>query len=199
MKIKDKKYKLILASKSPRRKELLEQIGLSFDILVSYEEEVIVEGSPEATVISLATQKANNVAKILDENSSDEGLIIIGADTVVALEGRILGKPKSKEDAYNMLKALAGKSHQVYTGVALLRIEKGQITTESFAKCTQVQVYNITDQEIWDYIETGEPMDKAGSYGIQGIGAKFIESIEGDYNNVVGLPIGEIYQRLNIR
>ena len=119
--------------------------------------------------------------------------IVIGADTIVCQDGKIMGKPKDKEDAAKMLKRLAGNTHSVFTGVTV--IEDG-VTVRTFSCETKVRVYPMTEQEIWDYIETGEPMDKAGAYGIQGRFAAWIEGIEGDYNNVVGLPVSALWQVL---
>lgn len=188
--------KIILASKSPRRKELLKQIGVDFDTVVSTKEEVITTEVPSEAVIELSKQKALDVFDIITMNHSYENqdIMIIGSDTVVAYEDRILGKPIDKNHAKEMLSFLSGSHHEVYTGVTLLKLVNGHQTIKSFYECTKVFMYPITDEEIIKYIETEEPMDKAGSYGIQGIGGKFIRRIEGDYNNVVGLPIGRLYQ-----
>ncbi|MCI5713916.1 MAG: Maf family protein [Lachnospiraceae bacterium] len=183
--------KIILASASPRRKELLEQIGVKFMIEPAKGEEKITKNLPGEVVKELALQKAREVAK--DE---EEPVLVIGADTVVAYGDEILGKPKDEKDAYRMLSMLQGKAHAVYTGVALIvqnPLERKEIV---FAEKTKVFVYPMTKDEILSYIATKEPMDKAGSYGIQGKFAAFIEKIEGDYNNVVGLPIAGIYQKL---
>ena len=183
--------KIILASASPRRKELLEQIGVKFMIEPAKGEEKITKNLPGEVVKELALQKAREVAK------DEEGpVLVIGADTVVAYGDEILGKPKDEKDAYRMISMLQGKVHAVYTGVALIvqnPLERKEIV---FAEKTKVFVYPMTKDEILSYIATKEPMDKAGSYGIQGKFAAFIEKIEGDYNNVVGLPIAGIYQKL---
>lgn len=171
--------RFILASASPRRKELLEQIGVKFDILPATGEEVM----------ELAKQKAEEVAKTAGADA-----LVLGADTVVAYEGKILGKPKDEADALRMLTMLSGKEHEVYTGVAL--IDNRDQSMENFFERTKVTMYPVSEEEIRDYIAGGEPMDKAGAYAIQGLGAKFIQKIEGDYNNVVGLPIGRIYQEI---
>ena len=194
--MKNSNYKVILASKSPRRKELLKQIGFEFDILVSEEEETVFEGEPEKTVMELSFQKALNVSKLVD--TTNNKYLIIGADTVVSLGEIIMGKPYDEHGAKIMLRNLSGKTHQVYNGVTLLLVDKNGTVNHKFVQCTNVTMYDITDEEIDNYISTGEPMDKAGSYGIQGMGAKFIKSIEGDYNNVVGLPIGKIYQQIKL-
>ena len=200
-------YKFFLASKSPRRRELMNQIGLEYEVMVSEREEIATENVPEEVVKELSLQKANEIERML-LNKTDgkiyeeykrqgyEGVIIIGADTVVSLEGEIMGKPKNEDDAFNMLSKLQGRKHMVSTGVAMVVIGENGNQVFSFAEDTDVYMYEISDDEIREYVATGEPMDKAGSYGIQGIGAKFISGIHGDYNNVVGLPIGSIYQTL---
>lgn len=181
--------RFILASASPRRKELLEQIGVKFDILPVTGEEVITKELPGEVVMELAKQKAEEVAKTAGADA-----LVLGADTVVAYEGKILGKPKDEADALRMLTMLSGKEHEVYTGVAL--IDNRDQSMENFFERTKVTMYPVSEEEIRDYIAGGEPMDKAGAYAIQGLGAKFIQKIEGDYNNVVGLPIGRIYQEI---
>lgn len=181
--------RVILASASPRRKELLEHIGVKFDILSATGEEVITKKIPEEVVMELAKQKAEEIAKVTEEDA-----LIIGADTVVACDGKILGKPKDEEDAFQMLTMLSGREHEVYTGVAM--IDNREKSIENFFERTRVIMYPITEKEIRDYIAGGEPMDKAGAYAIQGTGAKFIQKIEGDYHNVVGLPVGRIYQEI---
>ena len=200
-------YKFFLASKSPRRRELMDQIGLEYEVMVSEKEEIATENVPEEVVKELSLQKAYEIERML-LNKTDgkiyeeykrqgyEGVIIIGADTVVSLEGEIMGKPKNEDDAFNMLSKLQGRKHVVSTGVAMVVIGENGNQVFSFAEDTDVYMYEISDDEIREYVATGEPMDKAGSYGIQGIGAKFISGIHGDYNNVVGLPIGSIYQTL---
>lgn len=181
--------RFILASASPRRKELLEQIGVKFDILPATGEEEITKELPGEVVMELAKQKAEEVAKTAGADA-----LVLGADTVVAYEGKILGKPKDEADALRMLTMLSGKEHEVYTGVAL--IDNRDQSMENFFERTKVTMYPVSEEEIRDYIAGGEPMDKAGAYAIQGLGAKFIQKIEGDYNNVVGLPIGRIYQEI---
>lgn len=202
---------LILASNSPRRRELLQQAGFPFTVIPSKIIEVITKAEPEEIVQELSGQKAEDVFSSLGEEEKEKSLVL-GADTVVVCEIlyctgegeqekvntglQILGKPKDQKVAFYMLKKLQGKSHFVYTGVTLVWQEKGKIEKESFAVGTKVTFYPMTDEEIWAYIETKEPMDKAGAYGIQGKGAVYIKEIQGDYNNVVGLPLGELYQRL---
>lgn len=180
--------KIVLASGSPRRKELLERIGVKFEIQKAEREERITSLVPEEVVKELSMQKAEEVALRCD------GDLIIGADTVVAVKGQILGKPKDRADALRMLRLLQGTEHQVITGVAALLKETGK--TVSFAEVTKVHVYPMTEEQMERYIDTGESMDKAGAYGIQGRFAAYVSGIEGDYNNVVGLPVGRLYQEV---
>lgn len=195
---------IILASASPRRKELLEQIGLEFEICPAKGEEVITKEKPEEVVVELAAQKAAEVASMIKtyENTHTElvtpqDILIIGADTVVSSEGKILGKPKDEADAFAMLSALAGKTHAVYTGVSLLFLSaSGRAGEYTFFEKTDVTMREMEKEEIERYIATGEPMDKAGAYGIQGKCAIFVDKIDGDYNNVVGLPVAAIYREL---
>lgn len=193
-------YKIVLASASPRRRELLSQIGLDFEVYPSRGEEVITKTRPEEIVEELSFQKASMVAK---ELLKSEKQLIIGSDTIVACDGEIMGKPSDEETACAMLSKLAGRKHQVYTGVTLLwktagSQEEGRdsFRTLTFHECTKVEFFSMSQEEIKEYIATGEPMDKAGSYGIQGLGAAYIKGISGDYNNVVGLPIGRLYQEM---
>lgn len=183
-------YRIILASASPRRKEILTQAGLSFEIVPSRKEEVITQTKPEQVVMELSKQKAFDVYDSL-KNGQDQ-LIVIGADTVVAYGDRILGKPRDEADAFSMLSMLQGESHQVYTGVTLVRAGR----SVTFYEKTDVSVYPMTEQEIRDYIATGEPMDKAGAYGIQGRFAMYVRGIQGDYLNVVGLPLARLMHEL---
>ena len=167
---------IILASASPRRRELLTQAGFVFTVKVSDAEEIITEKEPDKIVRELAFLKAKVVA------ASEEDALVIGADTIVAAEGKVLGKPHSREEAFSMLSMLQGKTHQVYTGVALFTKKAEKETQKVFAEKTEVTFYPMTEKEIWDYIDTGEPMDKAGAYGIQGRAAVYVEKICGDYN-----------------
>lgn len=187
-------HKLILASASPRRKELLEQIGAEFEILTAQGEETAVSTKPEQLVLELSAQKASEVAESLSAGA--ENIIVLGADTVVTYKEQILGKPKNEEDAARILKMLCGNTHCVYTGVTALIIDSEGRRLHSFYEETKVTVYPMTESQISSYISTGEPMDKAGAYGIQGKFAVYIEKIEGDYNNVVGLPVARMYQEL---
>ena len=186
-------YKVILASASPRRRELLAQIGMDFKVIVSKADENISEPAPEQLVMKLSNIKA---MAVYEEHSIEEDTIILGADTVVAFDGKVLVKPKYTQQAKEMLSMLSDNTHQVFTGVTILYKKQGELKSETFYDKTTVYTYPISDKEIDEYIMTGEPMDKAGSYGIQGIGAKFIKKIDGDYNNVVGLPVSKIYQKI---
>ena len=191
--------KIYLASASPRRKELLKQVGLSFKTMPSTVEEKITKTKPSEVVEELSYQKAVDVCgKLAAEGKED--FVVIGADTVVSCWGKIMGKPKDKEDACLMLQDLQGKSHQVYTGVTLAW--KSQDISPmyfTFSECTDVTMYSMTGEEIKRYVDSGEPMDKAGAYAIQGLCAAYIQGICGDYNNVVGLPVGRVCQELKNR
>lgn len=195
---------IILASQSPRRKELLEQIGLEFEICPAKGEEIITKTIPEEVVMELSKQKAEEVAAMVSSYSKQHkdittpsDILVIGADTVVAYDGKILGKPKDEADAKATLTMLSGNTHSVFTGVTLVLIDKsGRAGEIVFYEKTDVKMHKMSEAEIDRYIETGEPMDKAGSYAIQGKCAIYIEKIDGDYNNVVGLPITRIYQEL---
>lgn len=195
---------IILASQSPRRKELLEQIGLEFEICPAKGEEIITKTIPEEVVMELSKQKAEEVAAMVSsfgqqhkDITTPSDILVIGADTVVAYDGKILGKPVDEADAKRMLTMLSGNTHSVFTGVTLVLIDKtGRAGELVFYEKTDVKMHTMTEKEIDRYIATGEPMDKAGSYGIQGKCAIYVEKIDGDYNNVVGLPITRIYQEL---
>lgn len=183
--------RIILASASPRRRELLSQIGLEFEVMVSDVEEKVSSTLPERVVEELSAQKAQAVLQAL--GGSPGNVLVIGADTVVALEGQILGKPRSPEEAARMLRSLSGKAHAVYTGVTLLHRGSG-MQRKTFHERTDVIFCPLTEEEIAFYVSSGDCMDKAGAYGIQGIFARYVEGIKGDYNNVVGLPVGRLYQ-----
>lgn len=187
--MRDKMKGLVLASQSPRRKELMTLLPWQFEIQVKEVEEIInLEWSPQENVKSLAMQKAQAVGK---ENLNQ---IIIGADTIVCLNGEIMGKPKDEVHAKAMLKKLSGQIHHVFTGVAILCKERR--IKESFYIETKVKMQDLSDKEIDNYLQTKEPFDKAGAYGIQGYGARYIEGIEGDYYNVMGLPVHALYEKL---
>ncbi|MBQ8510093.1 MAG: septum formation inhibitor Maf [Clostridia bacterium] len=183
--------KLILASNSPRRRELLAMIGANFTVLTADCDEYVKKGTPpDQMVQELALRKANAAAALLtaENNPFPIGTVIIGADTVVCDRGRILGKPRDEADAVETLLSLSGHSHKVYTGIAAVGCDK--ILTD--AVCTTVRFSRLTRDEAERYVATGEPMDKAGAYGIQGIGGIFVTGIDGDYYNVVGLPIARL-------
>lgn len=180
--------KIILASASPRRRELMQQMGLEFEVITSDCDENIGICSPDEMVRELSKRKAVAVAKKLDYPS-----IVIGADTIVSESNRILGKPKDSEDAVNTLLSLSGKTHSVFTGMTVT--DKVKTITEVVE--TKITFSELTRAEAEAYVATKEPMDKAGSYGIQGIGGVFIERIDGDYYSTVGLPICALRKILN--
>lgn len=232
----NRSVKIILASASPRRRELLEQVGLHPVIIPSRADEKTEDLPPEKLVRQLSARKAGEVLQRLSEDNGkagearrrlppdsskageivradkgragemvradsgeagEEDAVIIGADTVVSVDGRILGKPGSEEEAAQMLSMIQGRTHEVYTGVTMIFVTSGETIT--FSERTEVEVYPMNDREIRRYIATGEPADKAGAYGIQGCFAAFIKGIRGDYNNVVGLPSGRVCQELRDR
>lgn len=195
--------KIILASGSPRRKELLAQAGYDFDVCPSLSEEDLEVMAPSKYVMLLAKMKADEVCnRLIAEDVGrrvkklPERFVVLGADTVVSLNGRILGKPYDYDDAYNTLNSLSDQTHQVYTGVCLIYVEGRAKTSSSFFEKTDVTFYPVSHEEIIRYLATNEPFDKAGSYGIQGKGGLFVKGIEGDYNNVVGLPLARVYHEL---
>lgn len=243
------KKKIILASASPRRRELLAQIGFEFTVMPSDTEENPVSTLPQDVVIELSKQKARDVwekigqydrCDVKDDRSAMENdrgigggnasdisamkksnrmtdevdckmsgrdndkaqadrkdLLVLSADTVVSIEGEILGKPKDEEDAVRMLNLLSGKEHHVYTGVTMIWLnEEGRREEYSFYVCTGVLMYPLNQREITAYVRGGEPMDKAGAYGVQGRAAAYIKAIRGEYSNVVGLPVGRLYQEM---
>ncbi|WP_092043822.1 Maf family protein [Butyrivibrio sp. TB] len=225
--------KIVLASGSPRRRELMQQAGLSFEVKPATGEEIITSNIPQEVVKELSFQKAAEIFaqetgskvkrdeiiflsdKILqelsvngnfDKKSSDkfgnfsegdiQSPVVIGADTVVSYKQKILGKPKDKDDARNMISGIQGDKHEVYTGVTVLWKQDDKVHSLVFAEETLVFVYPMTDEQIEGYISTDEPYDKAGAYGIQGMFGVYVKGIHGDYNNVVGLPIARLYQAL---
>ena len=187
--------KFILASASPRRRELLAQIGIKFEVCPSGTEEITGSLVPSEMVKELSGRKAEDIFNGLSKKKKKKA-VVIGADTLVFCGGRIMGKPGDKKAAVEMLQHLQGRSHQVYTGVTLCCREEGCNKKLSFYEETEVTMFPMTEEEIKAYVKTGEPMDKAGAYGIQGKGAAFIKEIKGDYNNVVGLPAARLYQEL---
>jgi septum formation protein len=186
---------IILASKSPRRQELLRQIGVRFQVVPSDITEELTPGAPPETVaVRLASAKARDVS------ASHPDRIVLGADTIVVAGGEMLGKPENAADARRMLKSLSGRGHEVITGVALVRRSTGQ-EVSGFERTT-VYFHSLADEEIERYIATGEPADKAGAYAIQGRAALLISGIAGDYSNVVGLPIplvGKLLQQFGVQ
>lgn len=188
------KYRLILASASPRRREILAQVGAEFEVIPAKGEELLTSTKPQEAVLELSRQKAEETAGRLSEDAGN--IVVLGADTIVSLDGAILGKPKDKKDAVRMLGLLNGREHSVFTGVTMIVQGDGKEQMISFYEETRVFMYPMTKEQIQAYTETGEPLDKAGAYGIQGKCAVYIEKIVGDYYNVVGLPVAAIYQNL---
>ena len=214
--------KIILASASPRRKELLERAGVDFEVLLDvslpdgngfsvcaeikreYEIPVIflpasgdenrISDNPGEAVKQLASDKAASVIRTMKDSA--DGTIVIGSDTVVVFENVILGKPHDTEDAVNTLKKLQANTHQVYTGVSVWEKKEKVWTEHTFYESTDVTFYPVSDEEIREYVATGEPMDKAGSYGIQGLFGIYVKGINGDYNNVVGLPVARLFYEM---
>lgn len=199
------KTKIILASQSPRRSELMRQAGYEFEIIASTIEEKITQTKPNLVVEELSLQKADNVLDMILQSIDlslmafdDLSLMIIGADTVVSKNGNIMGKPKDKEHAYEMIDSIQGQTHQVYTGITIIVYDfnTGEKTYKTFSESTNVTLYPMTPSEITHYISTSDCYDKAGGYGIQGEFAVYVKEINGDYNNVVGLPIARLYQEM---
>jgi len=188
-------YKYVLASGSPRRKELLGSLGIDFEVIPATGEEIIESTRPSEVVCSLSAAKAKEIFhKHLRDNT--DTLVVIGSDTVVSYSEKILGKPTDRKDADRMIRSIQGNLHQVYTGVTIVwgsSIEQKEIT---FYECTDVEVYDMDDEEISAYLDTDEPYDKAGAYGIQGLFGKYVKRINGDYNNVVGLPVSRLYREM---
>ena len=191
--------KIILASASPRRKELLKQAGLAFKTMPSTKEEKITKELPSEIVEELSYQKAVDICGQL-AGTMKEDFVVIGADTIVSSWNKVMGKPKDKEEAFDMLWELQGKSHQVYTGVTLAwKYQDEPAMFYTFNECTDVTVFPMTEEEIEKYIDSKEPMDTAGAYAIQGRFAAYVQGICGDYANVVGLPVGRLYQEMKKR
>lgn len=187
-------YKIILASASPRRQELLKQINIDYSVMVSQADETYDSGlMPSQVVEELSMKKAEAVLKNLTDT---QPLVIIAADTIVALEDTILGKPCNEAEAEKMLLMLSGKVHQVYTGVTMVFVNKDKSECVTFSDCARVYFRELGIDEIRSYIATGEPLDKAGAYGIQEKGAVLVEKIEGDYYTIVGLPLVKVYMEL---
>ena len=183
--------KVILASKSPRRVEILEKIDKEFEVVQSNFDENTIDfkGDIEKYVKDLSRNKAIEVSKRLNEPS-----IVIAADTVVFQNGKVLEKPKNEEDAFSMLSSLSGNTHKVYSGICLINTYDDTVVTD--CDCTEVRFSELNPRQIRNYINSGEPMDKAGAYGIQGLGGAFVEGIKGCYYNVMGLPLNKLYKAL---
>lgn len=179
--------RIVLASASPRRREILKQVGLEFDIIPAQGEEIIDSDKADEIVMKLSHDKALEVSGLCGENT-----LVIGADTVVAVNNRILGKPADRDEAFRMISGLRNSFHSVYTGVTIIYND----IVRSFVSETKVYVYDMTDEEIYEYIDTGDCYDKAGGYGIQGYFAQYVEKIEGDYFNVVGLPVSRLVKEI---
>jgi len=207
--------RIILASASPRRRELLGKLFDEFEVVPAEGGERYGPGTPGHIVMELALAKAQEVrgkcavkhavraegpapadGGMVSGGNKPEDILVIGSDTVVAIENTVLGKPADEDDAAAMLRRLSGRTHQVYTGVAVLGSLGGDQIREIFFEKTDVTFAELDEREIAEYVATGEPMDKAGSYGIQGLGGRFVTRIEGDYTNVVGFPVGRVYQCL---
>ena len=189
-----RKISLILASASPRRKELLKLAGYKFEISPSDAEESYQSTAPSEIVMELAHQKAEDIAMKMNNVC-----IVIGADTIVVYGKEMLGKPADANEASQMLQMLSGKTHQVYTGVSLQLCSGGKITDyRDFYESTDVTFFELTDEQIGQYIDTGEPFDKAGAYAIQGKAGVFVKEIRGDYDNVVGLPVARLNKELRV-
>lgn len=190
--------KYILASASPRRKEILTQVGISFEVMVSNVEEIITETIPERMVIELASLKSNDIKEKLSIYEPDgmfDNIYVIGADTMVFCNNEHMGKPKSPEHAFEMIKKIQGNTHQVITGVCVNELISGKQIV--FAETTNVIVVPMNDEQIREYLSQNESMDKAGGYAVQGYFSRFVKGIEGDYFNVVGFPICRFCEELN--
>ena len=184
--------RIVLASASPRRLELLRQIGIEPEVVVSHVEERVTSSEPGEVVMELAGQKARDVA-----GEVTPGTLVIGSDTVVAVDGKILGKPRDHEEAAGMIRMIAGRSHQVYTGVCMIVRENGrEDRIRTFYDETDVEVYDMSEEEILSYARSEEPMDKAGAYAVQGFFARYIRGLRGSYANVMGLPVSRLYQEM---
>lgn len=190
---------VILASGSPRRKELLTQAGIAFEVITSDADETPTKTVPAEIVMELSKRKGEDVYERLEREGRIDKTgetLIISADTLVFFKDERLGKPKDRADAFRMIKELSGDVHDVITGVTLTYVNQGQKKQVRFFEKTEVSVYDLTDEEIEAYIATGEPMDKAGAYAIQGFFGKYIKGINGEYANVVGLPIARLYHEI---
>ena len=189
--------RVILASASPRRHELLGRLFEDFEIIPAEGEEIVTTDDPVKLVQELSFQKAREVeSREFPDETFDDIYIVIGADTVVSKDGRILGKPKDEQEAIEMLGFLAGDIHMVSTGVTIIKNVNGERKCARFVENTMVEFNDMTGAEINDYISTGESMDKAGAYGIQGLASRYIKRVDGSVDNVIGLPVSRLYQVL---
>ena len=191
--MKPEQLRLILASASPRRDELLNTAGLFHEVMVSGANEDVAQTNPRTLVELLSAKKAQEACGRI---TSEDDFAVIGADTVVFIDGVILGKPAGPEDAKRMLRMLSGRAHHVCTGVTLHGRIDGNERVRTFSEVSTVHVDHLTEQEIASYVDSGEPLDKAGAYGIQGAFCKHVTRIEGDYFNIVGLPVSRVYREL---
>ena len=188
---------IILASASPRRSELMTQAGFSFTVIPSEADEDLIEASPDKLVEQLAFQKADEVYQRIKKDYHGKDFIVIGADTIVYYDGEILGKPADEQEAFDVLKMLSDRTHQVFTGMSIIVKQNGEKRIYLCHERTDVTFYPISDDDLKAYIATGSSKDKAGGYGIQDSFAIHVKEIHGDYNNIVGLPIAKLYQLLN--
>lgn len=185
---------IILASGSPRRSELMKQVCFDFKVSTCNTDESYDEGmTPSEIVMELSLRKADAV---FDKEMPEKDTVVVAADTIVAIDNEILGKPKDRNDAIRMLSELSGKKHQVYTGVTLYYYVAGRVFIENFADCADVYFRELSQDTIISYVDSWEPMDKAGAYGIQGLGAILVDKIDGDYYTIVGLPIAKVYHSI---
>jgi len=185
---------LILASSSPRRRQLLGYLGVKFEVIPSHFEEIVDQSlTPAEVVVDLSIAKAQEIAEKIGA-STIGATVVLGADTVVVLDGQMIGKPDSRQQAVEMLSQLSGQCHEVFTGVALIELPGRRVT--SAYQVSKVYMRTIEPSEIQSYVETGEPMDKAGAYALQGIGSVFVEKIEGCFTNIIGLPVPLVVQLL---
>ena len=185
----------ILASGSPRRRELLSKVIPEYEVIPAVSEESCSATEPSEIVEELSFQKASEIFyKVFTDKALP--VVVIGADTVVSYNHRVLGKPAGSQEAFEMVKMLQGRTHSVFTGVTLFFVDNNETKHVTFSECTKVHVSAMTDEEIQEYADSGEPLDKAGAYGIQGQFGKYITGIDGDYYNVVGLPVARLYQEL---
>lgn len=185
---------IILASGSPRRSDLMKQVGLEFRVSTCNTDESYDKSlTPAEIVMELSLRKADAV---FDKEMPEKDTVVVAADTIVAMDNEILGKPKDRNDAIRMLKELSGRKHQVYTGVAMYYYVGGRVFIENFADCADVYFRELSDETITTYVDSWEPMDKAGAYGIQGLGAILVDKIDGDYYTIVGLPVSKVYHSI---